>query len=203
MDTSGKSGTINHVLAAVNPLGLRVTSFKAPSSSELAHDYLWRVHANVPRAGELAAFDRSHYEDVVVVRVERLVPEQTWRRRFAHINAFEQLLVDEGTTVVKVLLHISREEQGKRLQARLDDPDKHWKVKAGDFHARTRWDDYMEAYEDALEATGTEHAPWHVVPADKKWYRNWAVATILLEAVEALDLQWPAPEVDPSTIVIP
>ncbi len=194
MDTSGKGGTVEHVLGVVNPVGLRVVSFKAPSGRELARDFLWRVHARVPGKGEIGVFDRSHYEDVLVVRVEGLVPEERWRARYDHINGFEQLLVEEGTTVVKIFLHISEEEQKERLQARLDNPEKRWKFNVGDLDARRRWDDYRAAYEEVIERTATEHAPWHIVPADKKWYRDWAVATILVSVLEGMDLAWPAPE---------
>jgi PPK2 family polyphosphate:nucleotide phosphotransferase len=193
MDTSGKGGTIKHVLGAVNPAGLRVVSFKAPSSEERARDYLWRVHANVPAAGQMVAFDRSHYEDVLVVRVEGLVPEERWRRRYEHIVAFERLLVDEGTTVVKILLHLSKDEQRARLEARLADPEKRWKYREEDLDTRLRWDDYQVAFAEALERTGTEHAPWHVVPADRKWYRNWAVASILVGVMEGMGLAYPDP----------
>jgi PPK2 family polyphosphate:nucleotide phosphotransferase len=202
MDTSGKGGTVKHVLGAVNPAGLRVTSFKAPTTTELARDYLWRVHAEVPARGQIGVFDRSHYEDVLVVRVEGLVPEERLARRYDHINAFERLLVDEGTTIVKLFLDISKQEQRTRLQARLDTPEKRWKFKRDDLHVRARWNDYQAAFQAMVEHTSTEHAPWHVIPADKKWYRNWAVATILVEALEALDLSWPEPEEDLSDVVI-
>lgn len=202
IDTAGKGGTVEHVFGAVNPAGLRVVSFKAPTAPELARDYLWRIHAHVPASGEIAVFDRSQYEDVLAVRVERLVPEERWRRRFDHINAFEQLLVDEGTTVVKLFLHISKEEQRERLQARLDEPDKRWKYRASDLDARSRWDDYRAAFEEAISRTSTDHAPWHVIPADKKWYRNWAVASIMVSTLEGLGLTWPEPAEDLSGIVI-
>lgn len=191
IDSSGKGGTVKRVFGAVNPAGLRVTSFKAPSTSEQERDYLWRVHQKVPANGEIGVFDRSHYEDVLAVRVMGLAPEKVWRRRFDHINAFEELLVDEGTTVVKLLLHISKTEQAKRLQARLDDPAKHWKFRTSDLDARAQWEDYQEAFVDVLERTSTEKAPWYVIPADKKWYRDWAVATIMIETLEGLDLSWP------------
>ncbi len=194
IDTSGKGGTIDHVLGWVHPAGLRVVSFKAPTTTELAHDYLWRVHANVPAAGELTVFDRSHYEDVLAVRVLGLVPEKRWRRRYDHINAFEQLLADEGTTIVKVLLHISEGEQRDRLEARLDDPTKQWKLKADDLDTRSHWDEYQAAFAEAVQRTTTEDAPWYIVPADHKWYRNWAVATILVGVLEHMDLRWPDPE---------
>jgi PPK2 family polyphosphate:nucleotide phosphotransferase len=193
IDTSGKGGTIDHVLGWVHPAGLRVVSFKAPSSTELAHDYLWRIHANAPAAGELTAFDRSHYEDVLAVRVMGLVPEERWRRRYEHINAFEKMLSDEGTTIVKLLLHISEDEQRDRLEARLDKRKKQWKLNPDDLDTRAHWDDYQTAFEEALEETTTDWAPWYVIPADHKWYRNWAVATILVGVFEHMDLRWPAP----------
>jgi PPK2 family polyphosphate:nucleotide phosphotransferase len=202
IDTSGKGGTIEHVFGAVNPAGLRVVSFKAPTEPELSRDYLWRIHAHVPAAGEIGVFDRSHYEDVLVVRVEDLVPKSRWRRRYDHINAFEQMLVDEGTTVVKLFLHISADEQKERLQARLDEPDKHWKFRTSDLDARARWDAYEEAFSDAISRTSTDHAPWHVIPADKKWYRNWAVATIMVDVLDGMDLTWPGPAEDLSGVVI-
>lgn len=202
IDTSGKGGTAQHVFGAVNPVGLRVVSFKAPTEPELSRDYLWRIHQHVPAEGEIAVFDRSHYEDVLVVRVEDLVPRARWRRRFDHINAFEQLLADEGTTIVKLFLHISKEEQRERLQARLDEPDKHWKFRTSDLDARARWDDYAEAFSEAISRTSTEHAPWHVIPADMKWYRDWAVATIMVDVLEGMDLQFPAPAEDLSDVEI-
>ena len=191
VDTSGKGGTIKHVVGAVNPAGVRITSFRAPTRDELARDFLWRVHAQVPASGELGVFDRSHYEDVLVVRVERLVPEVRWRRRYDHIVAFERMLADEGTTLVKVFLHLSKGEQQARLDARRADPRKRWKYRPEDLDARARWDDYQAAFAEMLERTGTHHAPWHVVPADRKWYRNWAVASILVATLEGLDLRFP------------
>ena len=191
IDTSGKGGTVEHVFGAVNPAGLRVTSFKAPSESELARDYLWRVHANVPEGGEIAVFDRSHYEDVTAVRVLGLLPKSRWSKRFEHINAFEQLLADEGTTIIKVLLHISKDEQKRRLESRLEEPHKHYKFRLSDLDARKQWDEYQEAFTEMVERTATEHAPWHIIPADKKWYRNWAVATIVTGVLEGMDLTWP------------
>lgn len=202
VDTSGKGGTVEHVFGAVNPTGLRAVSFKAPTTAELDRDYLWRVHAQVPAAGEIGVFDRSHYEDVLIARVEGLVPEERWRRRFDHINAFEQLLVDEGTTVVKLFLHISKDEQRERLQARLDRPEKHWKFNPEDLDVRARWADYEAAYSEAITRTATAHAPWHVIPADKKWYRNWAVATIMVGVLDGLDLTWPPPSADLPNVVI-
>jgi PPK2 family polyphosphate:nucleotide phosphotransferase len=194
VDASGKDGTIRSVLASVNPQGCRIVSFKVPTATDLAHDYLWRVHAVCPQRGELGIFNRSHYEDVIAVRVRKLATEEVWRRRYEHIRAFEQLLADEGTTVVKVYLHVSKEEQGKRLQERLDDPEKRWKFRLGDLDDRERWDEFTEAYEDAIRETSTDWAPWHVVPADRNWLRNLAVAEILVEALDRLDPEFPPPD---------
>jgi PPK2 family polyphosphate:nucleotide phosphotransferase len=201
MDTGGKDGAIRNVFQGVNPAGVRVTSFKQPSDDDLAHDYLRRVHPHVPGDGEIAIFNRSHYEDVLVVRVHELVPKARWRRRYGHINDFERLLTDEGTTVVKFFLHISEDEQRKRLQARVDDPHKRWKFREGDLGERARWNDYMVAYEDALSQTSTERAPWWVVPADRKWYRDLVVSTVLVQTLESLGLRWPEhPELDGVTV---
>jgi PPK2 family polyphosphate:nucleotide phosphotransferase len=194
IDTSGKGGTVQKVFGLVKPTGLRVTSFNQPTEDELARDYLWRVHADVPAKGEIGVFDRSHYEDVLAVRVLELVPEAQWRRRYGHINDFERLLTDEGTTIVKVFLHISKDEQKARLQARLDDPTKRWKFKTSDLDARARWDDWEAAFEEAIALTSTEHAPWYVIPADRKWYRDWAVASIMVAVLERMDLEWPDPD---------
>jgi PPK2 family polyphosphate:nucleotide phosphotransferase len=202
MDAGGKDGTVKHVFAGVNPQGVRVTSFKAPTELELAHDFLWRVHARVPQHGEIGIFNRSHYEDVLIARVHELVDERTWRRRYHHINHFEELLHDARTRVVKLFLHISPEEQARRLQARLDDPTKRWKFNPGDLAERRRWDDYMAAYEDAIAHTSTEHAPWYVIPADRKWFRNWAVSRIVLEALEAMDPRYPDPAEDLDGIAV-
>jgi PPK2 family polyphosphate:nucleotide phosphotransferase len=202
MDTSGKGGTIEHVFGAVNPVGLKIVSFKAPSELERSRDYLWRIHAEVPGDGELTIFDRSHYEDVIAVRVRGLAPEVRWRRRFDHIVAFERLLVDEGTTIVKVLLHISKDEQKRRLEARLEQAHKHWKFNKDDLVAREQWTEYQVAFQEAIEATAAPHAPWYVVPADEKWYRNWAIATIVTGVLEHLDLTWPEAAEDLSDIVI-
>jgi PPK2 family polyphosphate:nucleotide phosphotransferase len=194
MDTSGKDGTIKHVFRSINPSGVEVAVFKQPSETELAHDYLWRVHPRVPGAGHITIFNRSHYEDVLIVRVHGLVAEDVWQRRYRHIREFERLLADEGTTIRKFFLHISKDEQRKRLQARLDDPSKNWKFERGDIDERKRWDDYQQAYADALTETSTEWAPWYVVPADHKWYRNLVVSRVLIETVEALDPQYPEAE---------
>ncbi len=194
MDTGGKDGTIRHVFGAVDPIGVHVRSFKAPTSRELVHDYLWRVHAEVPARGELVVFNRSHYEDVLVVRVHGLVDDERAARRFGHIRDFERMLVDEGTTIVKVFLHISREEQAERLQARIDEPHKRWKFSHGDLEERAHWDRYQEVYAEAISATSTEVAPWYVVPADRKWYRNLAVSRIVAHTLEDLGMTYPQPE---------
>jgi len=194
MDAGGKDGTVKHVFSGVNPAGVRVASFKVPTELERAHDFLWRIHQEVPAHGEVGIFNRSHYEDVLIVRVNELVPESVWRPRYGAIRAFEEALVAGGTTVVKLFLHISKDEQAERFQARLDDPTKHWKFSAADLEVRKRWDDYQEAYADALRETSTEAAPWFVIPADRKWYRNWAVSSILVDALEGLDPQYPPPE---------
>jgi len=202
MDAAGKDGTIRHVFDGVNPQGVKVASFKKPTPSELAHDYLWRVHAHTPGTGEMTIFNRSHYEDVLIVRVLGLVPEERWSRRYGHIRAFEQLLADEGTTILKFYLHISREEQRDRLQARLDDPNKHWKFDVGDLDQRRRWDDYMAAYEAALSETSTEQAPWFVVPADRKWFRTLVISRILVSTLESLQMVYPQQTDDLSAVVI-
>jgi PPK2 family polyphosphate:nucleotide phosphotransferase len=196
MDTSGKGGTVEHVVGQVDPGGVYVASFGKPTPEELAHDFLWRIRARLPRPGKLGVFDRSHYEDVVTVRVQELVERATWRRRYGAINRFEEKLVEGGMVVVKCFLHISRDEQRERLLARLDDPTKHWKYNPADRASRARWDDHMVAYADAIERCSTELAPWHVVPADRKWYRNWAITNLLLEQLETLGLRWPEARYD-------
>ena len=203
MDASGKDGTIRHVLAGINPQGCRIVSFREPTSTELAHDFLWRVHAACPARGEMAIFNRSHYEDVVAVRVRGLAPATTWRPRFEHIRAFERLLADEGTTVLKVFLHLSRDEQRRRLQERLENPEKRWKFRLGDLDDRARWDDFAEAYEDAIRETSTEWAPWYIVPADHNWMRNLAVGEILLETLEHLDPKLPEPDTGLDGVEVP
>ncbi|MFZ5818465.1 MAG: polyphosphate kinase 2 family protein [Chloroflexota bacterium] len=196
MDTGGKDGVIRHVFEGVNPQGVRVAGFKAPTPVELDHDYLWRVHPQVPGRGEIVIFNRSHYEDVLVVRVHGLVPKKVWSRRYAHINAFEKTLAEEGTTILKFFLHISPQEQKERLLARLQDPTKHWKYNPGDLKERQLWKDYTRAYEDALARTSTAHAPWYVIPSDKKWYRNWVIANILIKTLKDLNVTYPAPDYD-------
>jgi PPK2 family polyphosphate:nucleotide phosphotransferase len=193
MDTSGKDGTIKHVFHTINPLGVKVANFKRPNDVELAHDYLWRIHEHTPRNGRMVIFNRSHYEDVLVVRVHDLVPEKVWRRRYEHIRGFEQMLADEGTVVVKLFLHISKKEQKARLQERLDNPAKHWKFEHGDVSERAHWDAYTEAYEEAINETSTDAAPWYVVPADRKWYRNLVVSQLLIDKLEGLDMSYPKP----------
>jgi len=202
MDTAGKDGTIRHAFGPLNPQGVRVHGFKQPTPEELAHDYLWRIHSKTPARGRIVVFNRSHYEDVLVVRVHGLVPEEVWRRRYEEINAFERLLSGSGTTILKVFLHISKDEQKQRLQARLDEPEKLWKFSKGDLAERARWSDYQEAYTDALSRCSTENAPWFVVPADSKWYRNWAVSSIVRRALEGMDPRPPKSEIDPSKIHI-
>jgi PPK2 family polyphosphate:nucleotide phosphotransferase len=170
-----------------------VAAFKEPTAEELAHDFLWRVHDQVPRKGEIGIFNRSHYEDVLVARVDGLVEADVWHTRFGHINSFERLLTDSGTTVIKLFLHISRQEQGQRLQERLDRPEKRWKLSRGDFTERTHWDAYQVAYVDVLEQTSTDVAPWYVIPANHKWFRNWVVSKILVDVLDAMDLHYPEP----------
>ncbi|HEX5015225.1 MAG TPA: polyphosphate kinase 2 family protein [Candidatus Limnocylindrales bacterium] len=202
IDAAGKDGTIRHVMGAFNPQGCRVTSFKVPSEDELAHDYLWRVHRQVPGNGEIGIFNRSHYEDVLVVRVHDLVPRERWQRRYDQINAFEQLLAEEGTTILKFFLYIDRDEQRERFQARLDDPTKNWKFRLGDLEERKRWDDYIAAYEDALSRCSTEAAPWYVIPSNRKWFRNLAVADILGDTLDELNPRYPKPEEDLTGVVV-
>jgi PPK2 family polyphosphate:nucleotide phosphotransferase len=202
MDTSGKDGTIRHVFEGVNPQGVRVISFKEPTPEELDHDYLWRVHQHTPGRGEIVIFNRSHYEDVLIVRVHALVPEKQWSRRYQQIVDFERTLVAEGTTILKFFLHIDQNEQRQRLQARLDDPDKHWKFNVEDLKERKRWDEYTGAYEDVLNKTSTEEAPWYVVPANRKWYRNLVIATVLVDTLKGLKMAYPEQEEDLTGIVI-
>ena len=193
MDAGGKDGTIKHVFEGVNPQGTRVWSFKVPTPLESAHDFLWRVHGVVPAKGEITIFNRSHYEDVLVTRVHGTIDEHACRQRYRAIRDFEALLTDAGTTIVKVYLHVSREEQRRRLEQRINQPNKRWKLQESDFAERRYWDDYRHAYEDAITETSTDHAPWRVVPADHKWYRNWAVSTILVGVLGAMAPQYPAP----------
>lgn len=191
MDAGGKDGAIDHVFSGVNPQGCEVTSFKAPSTLELSHDYLWRIHAAAPGRGMIGIFNRSHYESVLVERVKNLVSRGVWSKRYDHINEFERMLSDEGTTIIKFFLHISHDEQKKRLEARLKDPHKNWKFNPQDLAERKRWDDYMEAYTDALEKCSTAHGPWYVVPSDKKWFRNWVISDTIVRTMQKLDMSYP------------
>jgi PPK2 family polyphosphate:nucleotide phosphotransferase len=196
MDTSGKGGVVDHVLGLLNPHGLRLKTFRKPTEEELAHDFLWRIEKALPEPGLVGAFDRSHYEDVLVTRVHQLVDAAELERRYGAINDFEKRLVDDGTVVIKCMLHISAEKQKERLLARLDDPEKQWKFKPEDVDERAYWRDYQKAYEIALERCNTDAAPWYVVPSDAKWYRNWAVGELLLEALRGMKLEWPKPRYD-------
>jgi len=202
MDTSGKDGVISHVFEGVNPQGVRVASFKAPSPIELDHDYLWRIHQQVPGKGEMVIFNRSHYEDVLVVRVHELVPEEVWQKRYDQINEFEHTLVQEGTSILKFFLFIDSEAQKERLQERLSDPTKLWKFNPMDLKERELWDQYTAAYEDVLSKTSTKWAPWTIVPANRKWYRNLVIATHLVETLKDLGMAYPVPEWKPEDIVI-
>lgn len=202
LDTGGKDSTIRRVFQGVNPQGVRVHSFKAPTAEELAHDYLWRVHKVVPAAGMIGIFNRSHYEDVLVVRVDNIVPESIWRPRYEHINNFEKMLSDTGTKILKFYLHISAEEQRERLQERLDDPSKNWKFDVGDLAKRKQWSAYRTAYEEALSETNTPYAPWYVIPADQKWYRNLAISSIITHTLYQMNPQLPPVTEDLSSIVI-
>ena len=202
IDGGGKDSTIRRVFSAFNPQGCSVTAFKVPTAEELGHDFLWRIHRHAPRHGEVAVFNRSHYEDVLVVRVEKLVPEAIWSRRYAQINEFEATLAASGTRVVKLFLHISRDEQKVRFQERLRERAKQWKFDPADLDKRARWDDYRLAFESAISKCSTEHAPWYVIPADRKWFRDFAVSQVLRQELERLPLRWPRPDFDPRNIRI-
>jgi PPK2 family polyphosphate:nucleotide phosphotransferase len=202
LDASGKDGVIRSVFSGLSPQGCSVVSFRAPTATELAHDYLWRVHAQLPERGEIGIFNRSHYEDVVTVRMLGLAPESVWRRRTGHIREWERMLADEGTTLVKVFLNVSQEEQRKRLQERIDDPEKRWKFRSEDLEVRRRFDDYVAAYEEALGETSTEWAPWHVVPADRNWVKALAVAQLLVDALERIDPRLPDSEPGIESLVV-
>ena len=194
IDAGGKDGTIEHLFRGMNPVGARVASFRVPNEEELAHDFLWRVHKQTPGKGEIVVFNRSHYEDVLVVRVHGIVPEDVWRPRFVHIRTFEDNLCAAGTRIVKLFLHISKEEQARRFQARIDEPDKRWKFRRADLKERDRWDDYQQAFAEAIAESSTEGAPWYVIPADRKWYRNWAVTRIVQETLDDMAPQYPPVE---------
>ena len=203
MDTGGKDGTIKHVFSGVNPQGCRVWSFKHPSLEESNHDFLWRYHQKTPQRGMITIFNRSHYEDVLIVRVKQLVEEEIWRKRYHTINNFEQMLTLSGITVVKFFLHISKDEQKRRLESRLEDPDKLWKFSINDVQERAYWDDYQQAYQDALNNCSTNYAPWYVIPANKKWYRNLVIARAIADTLEAMNPQYPEAEINQKNIKIP
>lgn len=200
IDAAGKDGVIRHVIAGLNPQGVTVTPFKVPEGKEKRHDYLWRIHNAVPEAGQIGIFNRSHYEEVLVVRVHDLVPKAVWRKRYDHINDFERLLSDSGVLIVKFLLMISKDEQAERFRERIDDKTKNWKFSEGDIKEREYWNDYLAAYEDMLEKCSTDYAPWHVIPANRKWFRNFAVSQVLCHAMEGLKLEYPKPLSDLSKI---
>ncbi len=202
MDTSGKDGVIRHVFANVSPLGVRAVPFSAPAEAELKHDFLWRIHGKVPARGELVIFNRSHYEDVLVTRVHKLIDKTTCSKRYEHISHFESLLHDGGTTVVKCYLHISKSEQKKRLQQRIDDPDKHWKLQPSDFSDRKLWPKFISAYEDTISATSTKNAPWYIVPADSKPHRDLFIATLLVQTLELMDLTMPKPNFSLDDVIL-
>jgi PPK2 family polyphosphate:nucleotide phosphotransferase len=202
MDAGGKDGAIKKVFTGINPQGVEVTSFKVPSDEELQHDFLWRVHKRTPRRGSIGIFNRSHYEDVLTVRVNKFAPEDVWRPRYGQIRSFEDLLVANGTTVLKFMLHISKEEQAERFQSRLDRPDKRWKFRKGDLGDRAQWDEFMHAFEEAMRETSTERAPWYVIPANRKWYRDWAVLRVLVDTLREMDPQFPEPEEDLDGVVV-
>lgn len=202
MDTSGKDGTIRHVFRYVNPNGVQVAAFDRPSPLELSYDYLWRVHKKVPRNGEIVIFDRSHYEDIVTVRVNQLRPPSVWKNRYRHLQEFERYLAEEGTTILKFFLHIDREAQRERLVARLENPNKHWKFDASDLVARSNWDAYMVAYADALERCNSDLAPWYIIPANHKWVRNLLVARVVVAKLRSLNMEFPKPNYDPGAIEI-
>lgn len=203
MDAGGKDGTIKKVFEGVNPLGVHVTSFKAPSYEELGHDFLWRIHRAAPEKGKIGIFNRSQYEDVLIVRVNKIVQREVWEKRYDQINQFEQLLYENGTRILKFYLHISKDEQKQRLQERLDNPEKHWKFSVADLPVREKWDDYMKAYEDAITHCNTDYAPWHIVPANHKWYRDLVISRAIVETMESMGLAYPEPEENLDKVVIP
>ncbi len=202
MDTGGKDGVVKHVFSRVDPQGIIVNSFKKPSEVDLAHDFLWRIHPHVPGNGQIVVFNRSHYEDIIAVRVKKLRPDEVWKRRYRHVIDFERMLVDEGTTILKIFLHISKDEQKERLESRLVNPGKHWKFNPDDLEDRARWDEFMSAYEHLIEKTSTEQAPWHIIPADRKWYRNLCVARLFIDTLKKLDMKFPEPGWDPAEMKI-
>jgi len=202
MDTGGKDGCVKHVFSRIDPQGIIVCPFKKPTEEELARDFLWRVHQKVPRNGQMVVFNRSHYEDIIAVKVKKIFPEQVWKKRYQHVVDFERMLAEEGTTIVKIYLHISKEEQKERLVSRLEDPDKHWKFNPDDLKDRALWDKFMESYEELLPRTSTEFAPWYVVPANRKWYRNLVVARIMVDTLKKLDMKFLEIDWDPNEMVV-
>ncbi|WP_040491487.1 PPK2 family polyphosphate kinase [Ilumatobacter nonamiensis] len=196
MDAAGKDSTIRAVLSGLNPAGVDVQPFGVPTDEELGHDYLWRIHRHTPEDGYIAVFNRSHYEDVLIARVKKLVPKSVWKKRYRHIREFERMLAEEGTHIVKIFLNVSKDKQKERFEERLHRPDKNWKFRAGDLDDRALWGDYMQAYSEAIEETSTKHAPWYVVPADRKWARNVCIARILRHHLEQIDPQYPEPDPD-------
>lgn len=202
MDTSGKDGTIRTMFSGVSPMGVSAVAFKSPTDEELAHDYLWRVHQHVPVKGQIAIFNRSHYEDVLITKVQGWIDDKECKRRYAQINDFERMLAETGTVIVKVFLHISKEEQRERLQQRLDDPDKQWKFAPTDIEQRKKWDQYQRAYEQAIRETDKPHAPWYIVPANSKTHRNLVIASLLLETLEGMELSFPPPHPDLSSFTV-
>ena len=202
MDAAGKDSTVRHVFSPVNPAGCRVMSFKAPTPEELDHDFLWRVHPHAPRAGNIAVFNRSHYEEVLIAKVKQFAPAKLIERRYAYINEFEHILTDSGTRVLKFMIHISKDYQKERLQRRLDRPDKHWKFNPEDLAERAHWDDYMDAFSIALSRCSTKQAPWYIIPAERRWYRNLAIAKVIVDTLEEMNPQPPKPTFDPKDIEI-
>jgi PPK2 family polyphosphate:nucleotide phosphotransferase len=202
MDTGGKDGSIEFVFRGCDPQGCQVTAFKTPTPLELSHDFLWRIHAATPPFGMIGIFNRSHYESVLIERVKKLVPEKVWSKRYDHINDFEKMLADEGTTIVKFFLHISKDEQKRRLEARLNEREKQWKFNPGDLVERKLWDEYMDAYQDAIRDCSQKHAPWYVVPADRKWYRNWVLSDVLVRTLEDMGMKYPKPAPGLDKIVV-
>jgi len=202
MDTGGKDGTVRNVFAKVDPQSIHIEAFKRPTEEELSHDFLWRVHGKCPEDGNITVFNRSHYEDIIAVRVKKIFPDKVWKKRYRHIVEFERMLADEGTHIVKIFLRISKQEQAERLQDRLDDPLKHWKFEPNDLKDRAMWDDFMGAYEDLIEKTSTDHAPWYIVPADRKWYRNLVVTQIIIDKLKSMDLEFPEAEWDPKDMIV-
>lgn len=200
MDTGGKDGCVKSVFGRVDPQGIHVSAFKKPSEEELSHDFLWRIHQHVPAKGMISVFNRSHYEDIIAVRVKKIFPESVWKKRYRHIVEFERMLAEEGTKIVKIFLNISQDEQKERLQARLDDPAKHWKFNPDDLKDRAKWGEFMEAYSELISKTSTDYAPWYVIPADRKWYRNLTVAQIVIDALKSLDMSYPEIDWDPSSM---